>query len=148
MATLQSTNIIVFLGRPTLSEMQEVGAQMLQLAARNPAGIYGYNVIAASAKMPDADARADIQQGFERLRGKLLASAAVIETTGIAGTLARTLVSTLLTVSKRPFTLRVFADRASAATWLAGQPGAPSAADLVGIAGTIERKLKAADGGV
>jgi hypothetical protein len=144
MALLRNTRVWVVDGKPNTFELEQVANETLELASRSPAGIYTYNLITAEARMPGAAERALMQQHFEQLRGKLIAAAVVVETSGISGMLARTLLSTLITASKRPFQLRVFADRATASAWLSGHAGTPPTADMQAVANTIERKLRLA----
>jgi hypothetical protein len=144
MAVLRNTRVWVVDGKPNTFELEQLSNETLELAGRSPAGIYTYNLITSEARMPGAAERALIQRHFEQLRGKLIAAAVVLETPGVSGMLARTLLSTLITTAKRPFQLRVFADRVSAAAWLSGHPGTPDTADMQGVANTIERKLRLA----
>jgi hypothetical protein len=143
-ATLHNTRLWIVHGKPNSAELEQVANETLELAKRHPTGIYTYTLITEDARMPGATERALLQRQFEQLRGKLIAAAVALESSSISGRLGRTLLSTLITATKRPFQLRMFADRASAAAWLSGHPGTPSSADMQALVGTMERKLRLA----
>jgi hypothetical protein len=143
-ASLQNTLITVWLGDPTVAELEILGRELDLLAKRHVKGIHLLNVITPSTGMPDSPARELLKRQFEAMRGRLLSAAIVIEHRGIVATLSRTVISTLMTLSKKPFELNIQSDRAHAADWLSTSEGVPPPRRLLEIATSLEAKLSPA----
>ncbi len=80
--------------------------------------------------MPEPGAREALRDHFSFMRGKLVAAALVVERPGIQGSLSRAVLTTIYTLSRAPFSMKIFSSRRAAARWLAEHPTAISA-DLV-----------------
>ena len=139
-AVLESTLVAVWTGDPTLEQMALFGKELEQLAARHPAGIHLFCVVGDATAMPNAAVRELLRQQFETMRGRLLCVAAAMEKSGIAGTLSRAVLSTLLTITRRPFKMTVHMNRRDAAAWRASQPTAPSAGKLLELTAILARR--------
>lgn len=126
----QGTLLAVWAGEPDAGQLGRAVEHMLELHRRYPAGVLMFNLIRSTAGMPSEGVRAHLRDYFERMRGKLSAAAVVVEHRGILQSLSRAVISTLVTITRKPFPLKTFGDRQQAAQWLAEQPGAPSAAVL------------------
>jgi hypothetical protein len=139
-ASLQNTLVAVWVGDPTTEGMLLFFAELEKLCARYPSGIYVLNVIGERTGIPDASVRQLLSRQFEAMRGRVLCLAVAMEKAGIAGTMSRAVLSTLLTMTRRPFQMSVHLQRIDAAKWLAQQPGAPPAAQLLEMTTTLERR--------
>ncbi|HXK18026.1 MAG TPA: hypothetical protein VNG33_09495 [Polyangiaceae bacterium] len=138
-ATLQNTLVAVWFGDPTLSEMRRFVRELQELWALHPAGIHLLNVVGERTNVPDAAVRELIRQQFESMRGRLLCMAVAMEKSGVTGTLSRAVLTTLLTMARRPFKMSIHPQRHEAANWLAQQPDVPSAARLLELTRALER---------
>jgi hypothetical protein len=143
-ASLQNTLIAVWLGDPTVPELEILGRELESLAKRHAKGIHLLNVITPSTGMPDSPARDLLKRQFESMRGRLLSAAIVIEHRGIVAMLSRTVISTLITLSKKPFELNIQSDRSDAADWLSTSEGVPPPRRLLDIATSLDAKLSSA----
>jgi hypothetical protein len=94
--------------------------------------------------MPGPAARETLREHFEQVRGRLAAMAVVLEKSGIEGALSRTVLTTVVTLSRRPFTLKVFSDRRDASVWLASQGAAPSAVEAMAAMRRLEVSVEVA----
>ena len=72
---------------------------------------------------------------FSAMRGRLLGM--VTEKTGNEGSVSRAVSSTLITIRRQPFPMRIFAVRRDAATWLSNQGCTTSSKTL-----TCSRRLR------
>jgi hypothetical protein len=140
---LADTLIAVWQGDPTSARVTALADEMRDLGQAYRSRIFLYNVITAATAMPSAEARDVLRMQFERMRGQLGAAAIVLEKLGIEGTLSRTVISTVLTISQRPFPLRVFPTRRDAANWLVSQGCRPEAAQILAEAEALEARLRA-----
>lgn len=128
--------VALWYGECTAPVLHAFYAELEQHAARHPRGIYVLNVINDSAGMPDDAARAALESQFSAMRGRLLGLVVVLEKRGIMGTLSRAILSTLLTMTKRPFEMTIVSDREEAADWLA-QRATPSSQRLLHALGAL-----------
>ncbi len=135
-AQLNNTLAVVWTGDPSVAEVQRLFFELQALWAKHEAGACLLNVITAQTGMPDAPAREALRNYFAQARGKLRACAIVLEKSDIEGALSRTILTTLVTLARRPFVTKIFADRPSAALWLIAQ-GADYPAR--GLAETLQR---------
>jgi hypothetical protein len=108
-------------GDPSVEELQRLFNELQALWGKHAAGVYLLNVITARTGMPGAPAREALRKYFEQARGKLRACAIVLEKSEIEGALSRTILTTLVTLARRPFATKIFADRPSASLWLVSQ---------------------------
>jgi hypothetical protein len=125
-----SALVAVWLGEPDPRHLAEAVAKMEELHLQFRGRVVMFNVITSSAGMPDNRTREALRQHFEQMRGKLAAVALTIEHRGILHTLSRTIITTLVTMTRQPFPLKIFGARDEAAEWLAGYPGAPDPSAL------------------
>lgn len=117
--TVQNTLLAVWWGAPDVHELARHYREIESVCGASKDGAFLLGVITPSTLIPGPAAREALRAQFERVRGRLLALAVVMEKTGIEGTLSRTVLTTLLTLSRRPFAMKIFADRRSALLWLA-----------------------------
>jgi hypothetical protein len=116
---VRNTLVVVWNGDPTIGRLEVTFARLVDLSKRYPDGVFMYNVILPSTGMPGSDARKLLQHQFESMRGALKGAVVVLEKSGIEGTLSRTIISTLLVLSRKPFAMKVFGLRREASEWLA-----------------------------
>ena len=135
------TLVAVWQGDPSADRVNVLGNQLRAWAKCNAGRVYLYNVITSTTGMPSASARAALQTQFESMRGQLLGCAIVLEKTGVEGTLARAVLTTLITVTQQPFPMRVFSLRRDALFWLARQGCTAKASALTGVADTLCQRL-------
>jgi hypothetical protein len=138
---LQDTLVAVWQGDPTAKRMSALAEQMRVIARGNAGRVFLYNVITASTPLPGAEARAECAAQFASMRGQLLAASIVLEKTGLEGALSRTMLSTFVTISGRPFPMRVFALCRDGAAWLGSNGSTASATALVSLADALRLKL-------
>lgn len=117
--TVENTLVAVWHGECTRPQLEHFGRELERLAARHPRGIYVLNVITEETGMPDNAARAYLESQFASMKGRVKATAIVLEKRGIMGTLSRAILNTVLTISKRPFEMGIVGDRSEGALWLA-----------------------------
>lgn len=139
---LADTLVVVWQGEPSAARLVALADEMRELAHAHRSRVFLYNVITASTAMPGPEARETLRVQFESMRGQLAAAAIVLEKVGLEGTLSRTVLSTVLTISHRPFPMRVFPARRDAATWLVGQGCRPSQSEIIDEAGALEERLR------
>lgn len=117
--SVENTLVALWHGECTRPQLEHFGRELERLAARHPRGIYVLNVITDETGMPDNAARAYLEAQFVSMRGRVKATAIVLEKRGIMGTLSRAILNTVLTISKRPFEMGIVGDRSEGALWLA-----------------------------
>jgi len=139
---VQDALVAVWCGEPTAERLVALADQMRLLAARSGGRVFLFNVITTTTPVPTTEARAVLQEQFESMRGQLIAAAIVLEKSGLHGSLSRTVLSTLATVTKRPFPMRIFSVRRDAAHWLRTSGCAASPQTLAALADTLASKLK------
>jgi hypothetical protein len=139
---LQDTLVAVWQGEPTAERMRALGDQLRGIARANAGRAFLYNVITESTGMPSAAARVESQTQFASMRGQLMAASIVLEKTGLESTLSRTMLSTFITLSQRPFPMRVFAVRRDAALWLGSCGSVASATAIMSLADALRLKLR------
>jgi hypothetical protein len=139
---VHDTLVTVWIGEPTPPRLLAIAEQLCQVAERNDGHVFMYNVITPTTIMPSAKGRAALQEQFAVMRGRLSALAIVLEKTGIQGQLARTVLSSIISVARRPFPMRVFGAGAEAATWLVAQGARASVAALTSNAEGLALKLR------
>lgn len=137
---LENTLVAFWIGEPTVARLEAMVEELCELWSKHPSGVFLLNVITEKTGIPDNEARRAIVQQFDSMRNRLKASAIVLEKTGVDGTMSRTILSTLVTISRRPFAMKVFSNRGEAATWLAEQSGANASA-LTNLIGQLERRF-------
>lgn len=142
--TLHSTLVAVWVADPTLEAMRSFANELEKLWSRHRSGIQVLNIVGETTGIPDAPVRQLLSQQFESMRGRLLCMAVAVEKEGVAGTMSRAVLSTLLTITRRPFQMSVHFQRGQAAEWLAQQPNTPSAAQLLDVAASLDRRRGAA----
>ncbi|HKP55088.1 MAG TPA: hypothetical protein VJV78_00125 [Polyangiales bacterium] len=123
--------------------MNALGEQLRVLAGRNDQRVYLLNVITATTAVPSAEARTSLQRHFAAMRGKIIGAAIVMEKTGVEGTLSRAVLTTLLTITRQPFPMKLFAVRRDAAVWLNSRGCTASSVSLVSLVESLEQKLRA-----
>lgn len=139
--TLQDTLVIVWRGEPDVARVDGVANELRIITQRNDDRVFLYNVVTAAMPLPQAKARAALQKHFDAMRGKLIAAAMVVEKTGVEGPLHRAVLSTLITITRQPFAMRVFSARDDGARWLNSQGCRPLASALVLRADALDRQL-------
>ena len=142
-SALKNTLVCVWVGDPTPENMEQFGRELEQLSVRYPSGIMMFSVVGDSCGMPSAAARSLMQRQFEAMRGRLLYATVAFEKTGIGGALSRTILSTLLTITRRPFEMSIHLSREEAARWLAKKPNAPSSELLLQLCSALAHRLEA-----
>lgn len=136
----QNTLVAYWVGQPTVERLETMVDQLSSLWRRNQPGVYLFNVITADTGIPDTETRRTIAKQFESMRNRLIASAIVLEKSGVDGTMSRAIISTLLTITRNPFAMKVFGTRDAAAKWLKEQGGAEARA-VVELARQLEERL-------
>jgi len=137
---LDNTLVAYWIGQPTPERLEAMVEQLRGAWRQHQEGVYLLNVITEDTGIPDTGTRRVIVEQFMSMRERLKASAIVLEKKGIDGTMSRTILSTLVTISRRPFDMKVFPRRDTAATWLAEQGGA-SARSLTAAIDQLEVRL-------
>lgn len=127
MVAERGTLIVIWKGEPKSAALSLAAKQMLLLHRTYPREVFMLNVITEATGMPDAATRQTLQGLFEQMRGKLAAAAIALEHRGVLQNLSRAVISSLVTVTRQPFPLKVFGSRAAATQWLGAHDGAPSA---------------------
>lgn len=125
----ENTLVVCWNGEPTEARLNAMVEQRQSLWNAHRRGVYLLTVIYAKTGFPDSNARKAMVAQFESMRDRLRASAIVLEKDGVDATLSRAIISTLLTMSRRPFAMKIFPRRAVATQWLAAL-GAPSSRTL------------------
>src|SRR5262245_16391363 len=116
--TARNTLVAVWTGDPTVDQRARLKAGSDQLALNWRGGIHVLNVISEVTGMPDPPARELLRKQFESVRGRVLSLALVLEKRGILASPSRAILSTLLTLSGRPFEMVIYTSRSDAADWL------------------------------
>ena len=138
MSPIDNTLIAVWIGDPSKVRLERLVGKLRELHGQHPKGVYLFNVITGTTGMPDQETRQTIARQFDSMRGRLMAYSK-----GLPGSkLSRTVISTLLTISRRPFALKIFARRDGAATWLSEHCGVDAPA-LTNLVQQIESRLSA-----
>ena len=119
-----NTLVVAWWLEPEISNLVAVLHGLRDLHVRHPQGIFLFNVITAATKMPKPAVREVLREHFSSMRGKLLAAALVVEKPGIQGSLTRAVLTTVHTLSRAPFAMKLFSNRRAGARWLAGHPTA------------------------
>jgi hypothetical protein len=138
----QDTLVAVWQGDPSAERIVALGDQLRAVARRNAGRVYLYNIITTSTPIPSPAARSALQAQFASMRGQLIAAAIVLEKTGAEGALARAILNTVVTVTRQPFPMRVFAVRRDAVTWLGGQGCGMSGSAMSGLADGLIQRLR------
>jgi hypothetical protein len=136
------TLVAVWCGDPSAARVELLVEEMRAIAARNNSRVFMLKVITDPTPVPDAAARAALQKNFAAMRGTLMAAAMVLEKTGIEGTLSRTVLNTLSTVTRQPFPNRVFAVRRDGAVWLGNNGCTTPVTSLMSAAEGLELRLR------
>ncbi|MEI9950254.1 MAG: hypothetical protein WDO74_15075 [Pseudomonadota bacterium] len=121
---MQNTLIAIWWLEPEIASLVALVHQLRALHDSHPEGIFLYNVITATTEMPQPAAREALREHFSSMRGKLIAAALIVERPGIQGSLSRAVLTTIYTLSRSPFAMKIFSSRRTAAEWLAGHPRA------------------------
>jgi hypothetical protein len=138
----ENTLVAYWVGEPTAERLEAMVEQLRGVWRKHQTGVYLLNVITENTGIPDSATRRAIAGQFESMRNRLRASAIVLEKDGIDGTMSRAILSTLVTISRRPFDMKVFSTRDEAASWLARQGGS-SARSLAAVIERLEGRLSA-----
>jgi hypothetical protein len=138
---LSDTLVAVWKGDPSAARLTSLGAELRTISQRNEGRVFVYNVITATTPVPTYESLAALQTQFNAMRGQLVALAVVLEKTGVEGTLSRAMLSTVITATRQPFPLRVFADRRDGAGWLGSQNCSIPSDRLVSLASGLEAHL-------
>jgi hypothetical protein len=139
-AVEDNTLVAFWTGQPTAERLEVMVEQLQRVWRQHQTGVFLLNVITADTGIPDAETRRVILGQFESMRNRLLAVAIVLEKSGIDATMSRAILSTLVTISRRPFAMKVFSERAAAAAWLNKQGGAGASA-MIGVIRQLEGRL-------
>jgi len=131
-AVEDNTLVAFWTGQPTAERLEVMVEQLQRVWRQHQTGVFLLNVITADTGIPDAETR--------RVILGLLAVAIVLEKSGIDATMSRAILSTLVTISRRPFAMKVFSERAAAAAWLNKQGGAGASA-MIGVIRQLEGRL-------
>ena len=138
----ENTVVAIWMGEPTAERLSAMVEQLRAVWRQYQNGVYLLNVITKDTGIPDGDTRRTIAAQFESMRDRLKASAIVLEKSGVDGTLSRTILSTLVTISRRPFEMKIFSSREAAAAWLTTRGAAPTQVLTTEMA-ALERALTA-----
>ncbi len=131
---VENTLIAIWWLKPEIASLVALVHQLRALHDNHPKGIFLYNVITATTEMPEPAAREALRDHFSSMRGKLFAAALIVEKPGIHGSLSRAVLTTIYTLSRAPFSMKIFSSRRAAAHWLAEHPMAiPAEAILTRI---------------
>jgi hypothetical protein len=140
---LQNTLVAIWTGDPTVDQVVLFGRELEHLARRRSDGIHVLNVITAQVGVPDGPSRECLRRQFSAMRGQVLSLAIVLEKHGIAGSLSRAMLSTLITLSHRPFPMTIHLKRSEAAEWLSRKKGVPPAQRLLELLAGLDRRSAA-----
>ncbi|MEI9937890.1 MAG: hypothetical protein WDO69_11790 [Pseudomonadota bacterium] len=121
---VQNTLIAIWWLKPEIANLVALVHRLRTLHDNHPKGIFLYNVITATTEIPEPAAREALRDHFSSMRGKLVAAALVVERPGIQGSLSRAVLTTIYTLSRSPFSMKIFSSRPAAAEWLAQHPTA------------------------
>ena len=98
--------------------------------------------LSAKARPPSAADRNRVTQMFNDCAYRLAGVAVVVEAEGFSGALLRSALTTVFTISRKGFVVRIFASVKDAAGWLASSLGT-EASDIVDLADDARERLKA-----
>lgn len=130
LGAVDGTLLAIWAGEPNADHLGLAVELMLELHRRHPGRLFMLNVITGAAGMPSEAVRARLREYFERMRGKISAAVIVNEHRGILQTLSRAVISTLITITRKPFPLKTFGDREQALIWLSEHDGTPTLKSL------------------
>jgi hypothetical protein len=139
---LQDTLVVVWRGDPTPERVSALAEHLRGIARRNDGRVFLFNVITATTPLPSPESRTRLQAEFASMRGQLKAASIVLEKMGVDGAVSRAVLSTLITISRRPFPMRVFPARRDAASWLGTVGCSASTAALLSLADSLAMKLR------
>jgi hypothetical protein len=145
---LEDTLVTVWTGDPLPKRLTHMVARMNELHDQRAKGVFLFAVIRPSAGLPNPESRNLMQRQFQQMRNRLLACAVVLEKTGLEGALSRTMLSTLSTLTRQPFPLKTFAERAIAAQWLGERSAQARPSAVVALAAKLEQSLAPPRGSV
>lgn len=117
---LGAVHIMVFRGESTIEDLRL--ADRYHTAQRARMGAQKTSVLALvepGTPLPSAEYRAASAQMMAETGPKLASSAVVVATEGFAGSLYRSLLTTIYVLSRQPVMSKVFAGSLDAATWTA-----------------------------
>jgi hypothetical protein len=137
---LQNTLVVLWTGDPTVEQIELFGRELEILVQRRPDGIHVLNVITEHIGMPDSEGRECLRRQFVAMGGRVLSLAIVLEKRGISGSLSRAMLSTLVTLSRRPFPMTIHVKRSDAVDQLSLLKGVPPAARLLELLQSLERR--------
>ena len=127
-------------GEPTEQRVDAMARAIATLGRMRSRGVVVLNVIGEETPLPDGPTRAALQRHFADARGRILALANVLTTTGVEGLLGRTMLTALSTAARRPFPTKVFANVEDAAWWISSFREAPPPSALVAAWRNIEAR--------
>jgi hypothetical protein len=143
-SVVQDVVVAIWRGEPSSERINGLGETLRVAALRNADRIYLYNIITNDTAIPNAEAREALHTQFASMRGKLIAAAIALEKVGAEGMLSRAILTTLVTVTRQPFPMRIFSRRRDALIWLKNQGCVASAATMSTLAETLWRRLTCA----
>lgn len=143
-SAVQDVVVAIWRGDPSAERVNGLGETLRTAARRSADRVYLYNIITNDTPLPNAEARAALQTQFASMRGQLVAAAIVLEKIGAEGALSRAILTTVVTVSRQPFPMRIFSRRRDALIWLKNQGCAASAATMSTLAESLWRRLTGA----
>jgi hypothetical protein len=129
----------IWRGEPTVRRLALLYERLSRAARGGEPSVLLYNVILPRTPVPSREARSALHRYFDEMRGRILGAAIVLEQDGVEGTLSRTVLSTLTTVTRKPFEMKVFRQRDVAAGWLSELSAAARPPALVACAAELEQ---------
>lgn len=142
--TVQDVVVAIWRGDPNADRISGLGETLRTAARRNADRAYLYNIITHDTPIPNAEAREALQRQFASMRGKMTAAAIVLEKLGAEGALSRAILTTVVTVTRQPFPMRIFARRRDALIWLKNQGCGASAATITTLSESLWRRMTGA----
>jgi hypothetical protein len=140
-SAVQDVVVAIWRGEPNAERITGLGETLRLAARRNADRVYLYNIITNDTPIPNAAAREALQAQFASMRGQLLGAALVLEKLGAEGMLSRAILTTVFTVTRQPFPMRLFSRRRDALVWLKTQGCVASPATMTTLSDSLWRRL-------
>lgn len=138
---IQDVVVAVWRGDASAERINGLADTLRVAAQRNAERIYLYNIITHDTPIPNAAAREALQIQFASMRGRLMGAAIVLEKVGAEGALSRAILTTVVTVTRQPFPMRIFSRRRDALVWLKKQGCAASAASMTTLSDSLWKRM-------
>jgi hypothetical protein len=137
--------VVVWRGLCTQARLDEMAEAMREVHRVEARRLLVFTLIGSSVPLPGAREREVMRGHFDAMRACIEGVAIVVEGDGVLDTIKRALLTTVITLAKRPFAYKMFADPKPALRWLTATfAGAPLAATVSAAIARCDRRLSEA----